>query len=177
VHKSITGVKNMQAMVLSIIGKDKSGLVDALAKAIAKAEGNWLRSSFCHLAGHFAGFVEIMLPKENHNMLVSDCHALSNLQITLLPANESQVQDTKQVYIKVTGNDRKGIVKDVTSALSTFELNIIELETKCESAPNWGNLLFTAKMLVETPSSFDTSKLARSIEDIADDLMVDLRNK
>lgn len=167
----------MQAMVLSIIGKDKSGLVDELAKAVANAEGNWLRSSFCHLAGHFAGFVEIMLPKENHNALVGDCHALSNLQITLLPANEFEVQDTKQLYIKVTGNDRKGIVRDVTSALSAFALNIIELDTKCESAPNWGHLLFTANMLVETPAAFDASKLTQAIEDIADDLMVDLRHK
>jgi glycine cleavage system regulatory protein len=173
----LQGAKNMHAMVLSIIGKDKSGLVDELAKAVAKAEGNWLRSSFCHLAGHFAGFVEIMLPKENHNMLVSDCHALSNLQITLLPAKESNTQDTKQVYVKVTGNDRKGIVKDVTSALSIFELNIVELETKCESAPNWGNLLFSANMLIETPSAFDANQLTQAIENIADDLMVDLRYK
>ena len=173
----LQGTKNMQAMVLSIIGKDKSGLVDELAKAVAKAEGNWSRSSFCHLAGHFAGFVEIILPQENHSMLVSHCHALSNLQITLLPANESISQNTKQVYVKVTGNDRKGIVKDVTCALSIFTLNIVELDTKCESAPNWGNLLFTANMLIEIPTTFDASQLVQAIENIADDLMVDLRYK
>lgn len=167
----------MQAMVLSIIGKDKSGLVDDVAKAVAKAEGNWLRSSFCHLAGHFAGFVEVTLPKENQNKLVSDCHALSNLQITLLPANEYAVADTKQSIIKVTGNDRKGIVRDVTGALTSFDVNIVELDTKCESAPNWGNLLFTANIVVETPKAFETTKLRDAIEDIADDLMVDLKNK
>jgi glycine cleavage system regulatory protein len=167
----------MQAMVLSIIGKDKLGLVDDVAKAIANAQGNWMRSSFCHLAGHFAGFVEIMLPKENHSRLVSDCHALSNLQITLLPANDIAPLNTKQVCLKVTGNDRKGIVRDVTSALTTFDLNIVELDTKCESAPNWGNLLFSANIVVETPVGFDTSKLTEAIEGIADDLMVDLKNK
>jgi formyltetrahydrofolate hydrolase len=51
--KQLQGIKNMQAMVLSIIGADKLGLVDEVASAIAKAEGNWLRSSFCHLSGHF----------------------------------------------------------------------------------------------------------------------------
>ncbi|MFT6268591.1 MAG: glycine cleavage system regulatory protein [Alphaproteobacteria bacterium] len=167
----------MQAMVLSIIGKDKLGLVDDLAKAITKAEGNWLRSSFCHLAGHFAGFVEIMLPKENQNSLVSDCHALSNLQITLVPANEFATAKTKQARIIITGNDRKGIVRDVTSALTTFDLNIVELDTKCESAPNWGHLLFTANIVVETPLNFDTSRLSDAIEGIADDLMVDLKDK
>lgn len=167
----------MQAMVLSIIGKDKLGLVDDVAKAVAKAQGNWLRSSFCHLAGHFAGFVEVTLPTENQSSLVSDCHALSNLQITLLPASEFTPTDTKKVRIKVTGNDRKGIVRDVTGTLSAFDLNIVELQTKCESAPNWGNLLFTAKIVVEVPKDFDTGKLRDAIEDIADDLMVDLKAK
>jgi glycine cleavage system regulatory protein len=177
----------MQAMVLSIIGKDKSGLIDEVATAVAKAEGNWLRSSFCHLAGNFAGFVEIMLPAENHNTLVSDCHAISNLQITLVPANENPPNahintdaaktQSKQVIVKVTGNDRKGIVRDVTTALTAFELNIIELNTRCESAPNWGNLLFTANIVLDAPIDFDTSKLSAAIEDIADDLMVDLKHK
>lgn len=163
-------------MVLSIIGKDKPGLVDDLAKAVANAEGNWLRSSFCQLVGHFAGFVEIMIPIENQKLLVNDCHSLSNLQITLLPANETRLLNTRKINIKVTGNDRKGIVRDVTGALSSFALNIVELNTKCESAPNWGNQLFTANILVETPESFDTAKLTQVIEDIADDLMVDLRH-
>ena len=164
-------------MVLSIIGKDKKGLVDEVAKAVKNAHGNWLRSSFCHLSGHFAGFVEIMLPQENHNALVNNCHALSNLQITLVPANEHTKSDTKELHLRVTGNDRNGIVSDVTGALKTFDLNIIELDTKCESAPNWGSLLFTANIVVEVPTQFDTSKLTQAIEEIADDLMVDLRNK
>ncbi|GAB56372.1 amino acid-binding ACT [Glaciecola punicea ACAM 611] len=167
----------MQAMVLSIIGADKLGLVDEVASAVAKADGNWLRSSFCHLSGHFAGFVEIMLPKENHSSLVRDCHALSNLQITLLPANEATSTNTKRIRIKVTGNDRKGIVSDVTSALTRFDLNIVELDTKCESAPNWGNLLFSANIVVETSENIDTTKLRAAIEGIADDLMVDLKEK
>lgn len=167
----------MQAMVLSIIGNDKTGLVDDVAKAVANAQGNWMRSSFCHLAGHFAGFVEVLVPKENQQRLVSDCHALSNLQITLLPAHDSAKANTKQVYVTVTGNDRKGIVRDVTGALNTFDLNIVELNTNCESAPNWGSLMFKAHMLVEIPLNFETNRLRDAIEDIADDLMVDLKHK
>ena len=164
----------MQAMVLSIVGKDRPGLVDDLASAVKSAEGNWLRSSFCQLSGHFAGFVEIMLSKEKQQALIDACDQLSNLQITLLAAQETIHSDLKEVYVKVTGNDRTGIVSDITSALNRYQLNIQELDTKCESAPNWGNLLFTAKMRVHTPSDFDAQKLVDAIEEIADDLMVDL---
>lgn len=167
----------MQAMVLSVIGKDKPGLIDELAKAVSTVQGNWLKSSFCHLSGQFAGFVEIMLPKDKHNELVSHCHAISSLQVTLLPASNSDKQDNKRIFLKVTGNDRTGIVKDVTGALKTFDLNIIEFETRCESAPNWGNMLFTAIIEVDTPMDFDSSKLNEAIESIADDLMVDLRTQ
>ena len=166
----------MQAMVLTIIGKDQPGLVDDVAKAVKNADGNWLRSSFCRLSGHFAGFVEILLPTENHHKLVSDCHALSSLQITLLPATntDENASDFKQISVKVTGNDRQGIVSDVTGALKSFNINIIELQTTCNSAPNWGSPLFTATIGVQLPKSMDPSKLKHAIEYIADDLIVDI---
>lgn len=164
----------MQAMVLSIIGKDKPGLVDEVAQAVANAQGNWLKSSFCQLAGHFAGFVEVSLPKQQHNKLVSDCHALSSLQITLLPANEFLDDNKNRLIIKVTGNDRKGIVKDVTGALKTFNANITKLDTHCEGAPNWGIPMFNASMDVIVPEGIDADKLQTAIESIADDLMVDI---
>lgn len=164
----------MQAMVLSIIGKDQPGLVEDVAKAVTDAQGNWLKSSFCHLSGHFAGFVEIMLPKEQHNKLVSDCHALSALQITLLPANEHVKQQCRQIMLKVTGNDRLGIVRDVTGALKAFDVNIAQLDTHCEGAPNWGIPMFNANIKVELPEGINADKLRQAIEDIADDLMVDI---
>ncbi len=165
----------MQAMVLSVIGKDKPGLVDELAKAVKQVNGNWLRSSFCHLSGHFAGFVEIMLPKEMHNKLVEQCHTISSLQITLLPAHVESPESSVEINIKVTGNDRQGIVSDVTGALKTFDLNITELQTSCDSAPNWGSLLFTANIKIHAPENFDAAKIIEAIESIADDLIVDLR--
>jgi len=165
----------MQVMVLSIIGKDKPGLVDDVAQAVANAQGNWLKSSFCQLAGHFAGFVEIKLPKDQHNKLVSDCHALSSLQITLLPAHDDTVGGTSSLIVKVTGNDRQGIVRDVTGALRSFDVNILELDTSCESAPNWGSQLFSATIRVELPEGLTADKIREAIENIADDLMVDLQ--
>ena len=165
----------MHAMVLSIIGQDKPGLVDDVAKAVANAQGNWLKSSFCQLGGHFAGFVEIMLPKDQHDKLVNDCKALSSLQITLIPAHDFIPQAFDKYIIKVTGNDRQGIVRDITGALKSFDVNIVELDTLCESAPNWGSPLFSASITVELQDGMDAEKLRDAIENIADDLMVDLQ--
>ena len=52
-----------RALVLTIIGKDRPGLVETLADFIATHEGNWDESRMARLAGHFAGVVQIHLPE------------------------------------------------------------------------------------------------------------------
>ena len=49
----------MQPVVISIMGKDKAGIVDAIAKNVYQHGGNWQSSSFAHMAGMFTGFVEV----------------------------------------------------------------------------------------------------------------------
>jgi glycine cleavage system regulatory protein len=164
----------MQVMVLTLIGKDKPGLVDAIAKCIIDAEGNWLKSSFCQLSGQFAGFIEVMLPQEKHNELLHACHQLAHLHITLLPSNAHETLLDAKAVIIVTGNDRRGIVSDITSTLKTFDINIIEMTTQCESAPNWGSPLFTAKVIVSVSHQLDLDNVKLAIEDITDDLMVEI---
>nr|WP_136250354.1 ACT domain-containing protein [Ningiella ruwaisensis] len=164
----------MQAMVLSVIGKDKPGLVEQISKCISDADGNWLKSSFCHLAGHFAGFVEVMLPKENHNQLIQACHALSNLQITLVPASIDDSSNDKLIRMSVTGNDRKGIVSEISQHLARLNISIQEMETNCDSAPNWGSPIFTADLVLACGQDIDADDIRETIEQITDDLVVEL---
>lgn len=164
----------MQAMVLTLIGKDRAGLVDAIAKCITDADGNWLRSSFCQLSGQFAGFIEVMVPGDNHQTLIDHCHQISDLSITLLPSHEYQQLEHENTLVKVTANDRKGIVSDITSTLKRFDINIVEMNTQCTSAPNWGNPVFNADVTIAKPSSVDLDELKEAIEAISDDLMVEI---
>ncbi|WP_412971207.1 glycine cleavage system protein R [Glaciecola sp. MF2-115] len=164
----------MQAMVLTLIGKDKPGLVDEIAKCIIDSEGNWLKSSFCQLSGQFAGFIEVMIPQEKQNDLVHACHQLAHLHITLVPSHAHEQSLNAKAIIQVTGNDRRGIVSDITSVLKTFDINITEMTTNCESAPNWGSPLFTAKVTISVAKSMDLDKVKLAIEDITDDLMVEI---
>lgn len=164
----------MQAMVLTLIGKDRAGLVDAVAKCITDADGNWLRSSFCQLSGQFAGFIEVMLPQENHRLLTDSCAKISDLSITLSPCETFDNNKTQTALVKVTANDRKGIVSDITSALKRFEINIVEMNTECSSAPNWGSPVFSAEVNITKPDSVDLDEVKDAIENISDDLMVEI---
>ncbi|MGQ8364821.1 glycine cleavage system protein R [Glaciecola sp. 1036] len=163
----------MQAMVLTVIGRDKAGLINEIATAVSECKGNWLRSSFCHLAGQFAGFVEVLLEQDMHNELIRKCHAIANLQITLTPASEHVDTRSKRIRMTVTGNDRQGIVNDITTTLKTFSVNIREMETRCESAANWGSPLFSAKLNLLCADEVEASELKSAIEALADDLIVE----
>ena len=46
-------------IVLTIVGSDRPGLVEAVAEAVARAGGNWLESRMAHLAGKFAGILRV----------------------------------------------------------------------------------------------------------------------
>ena len=178
----------MRTIVLSVLGKDQTGLVEKLAQAVSNADGSWLAGRFCSLSGHFTGFVEVLLPAQNQSLLVNECEAITQLSITLLPAENKIAPDANDsasstksllnsIKLKVTGNDRQGIVGDVTNALSAFDINIIDLDTSLTSAPNWGTMLFSASFVVETSQTIDASQLKEAIEQIADDLMVETLNK
>lgn len=162
----------MQLMVLSVIGEDKPGLIDELATAIRSVNGNWLKSSFCQLGGHFAGFVEVSLATDAQQSLMQACQSMTSLNVQLKTAITS-FDNSGQIHtIKVTGNDRNGIVNDVSGVLTNLNVNIAQLDTACSNAPNWGSSMFTASFKIQTNTDLDDIKTA--IEAIADDLIVDV---
>ena len=44
-------------LVLTLIGRDRPGLVHALSETVAAAGGNWLDARMASLAGQFAGIL------------------------------------------------------------------------------------------------------------------------
>src|SRR5262245_66446511 len=54
----------MADVVITVIGRDRPGLVEAIAAAVANHGGNWLEGRMAHLAGQFAGLVRIEVATE-----------------------------------------------------------------------------------------------------------------
>ncbi len=74
----------MPDLVLTLIGPDRPGIVEAIAEPIARHGGNWLESRMAHLAGKFAGILRIEVPAEQASLL-SALSALeaSGLKLTI----------------------------------------------------------------------------------------------
>jgi glycine cleavage system regulatory protein len=161
-------------MIFTIVGQDKPGLVDSLAQTVFDMGGNWLASNFSHMAGHFAGFVQIDLPQQNRAELLGKFSHHPDLQIHLVEGVEADDQPTVKALIEIMGNDKSGIVQELTSVLNQFNVNILTFESSCESAANWGSSMFKAKACISVATDFDMDPLREALEEIANDLMVDI---
>lgn len=164
----------MKPLVFTLIGADKPGLVESLAQQVQQLGGNWLGSHFAHMAGHFAGFVEVDLPPEQHPQLIQQFKQHPDLQIQLVSADSHTLPAQQTFTIQVIGNDRIGIVQQVSAVLNRHQVNIVRFQSSCESAPNWGNKLFKASAQVSAPQQFDIDSLRDALEQIANDLVVDI---
>ena len=76
--------------------------------------------------------------------------------------------------LELVGQDRPGIVRDISRALAELGISIQELTTEVTSAAMSGEHLFHASALLQVPSSVATADLQRVLEGLANELMVDV---
>ncbi len=172
----------MATLVLTVIGNDKSGLVDALADPIAAHGGSWERSHMARVAGQFAGIIVLSAPDDQVAALTASLealHAQGLLDVRVAIASVSEgltddATDTTSMRLELVGQDRPGIIKEISAALASRNVSIVELETDTMSAPMSGELLFAARATLRIPPDLDRGDVRDVLEAIANELMVDL---
>ena len=144
-------------LVLTIIGDDKPGLVELLSETIARHSGNWLESNMSHLAGKFAGILRVSVEDSHADALVQDLQKLSSvLRLVVEKVNVTEpVARQRTLRLSLVGNDRPGIIKEISRALAAQHVNVEELATQCSSAPMSGELLFNAQAVLKVPANLD----------------------
>lgn len=164
-------------LVMTVIGPDRPGLVEAVASAVGQHGGNWLESRMSRLGGQFAGILRVQLPAESESALREALGQLSTrgLAVTVQPDPTGAAAATAELrHLEIIGHDRPGIVRQITSALARQGVNVEELETECVSAAMSGEMLFKARAKVLVPASADLGALQADLEKIASDLIVEV---
>ena len=165
-------------LVMTVIGKDRTGLVESLARLVAEHGGNWLESRMCRLGGEFAGILRIHVPAENRAALLKSLEDLKREGLSVVAsADESSSAAAiggKLIRLELVGHDRPGIVREITRALASQRVNVEELSSECVSAAMSGELLFKARVSLHIPAGCDLTALRRELEKIAAELMVDI---
>lgn len=168
----------MQDLVLTIVGTDRPGLVEAVAEAVAGAGGNWLESRMAHLAGKFAGILRVRAPADAVPGLVAAIEGLSQADLKVIVEHGAALaagRPPRLVELDLVGLDRVGIVRDISGVLARHGANIEELVTDSSSAPMSGELLFRARVRLTVPPGADLGQLRADLERFSTELMVELR--
>ena len=166
----------MDHLVLTVLAPDKPGQVERIAQCIAEQGGNWLESRLMRLAGQFAGILRVGVPAEAHDALLCALQALASQGIRVLVAEAGIEQSCtwKPIAMELVGNDRPGIVRDITRLLSEQGVNVERLVTEVRPAPMSSESLFHAEALLAVPLTLPLDSLQARLESLADDLMVEL---
>lgn len=165
----------MAYLVLTLIGDDRAGLVAATADVINAHGGNWERSQLAELAGTFAGVVEVRVPDERAAELTASLHELDGmLKVVAQPGTADRGAAWSELRASLIGNDRPGIVREVSAVLSRHGLSIETLNTRTLDAPMGGGRLFEAEVVAKVPPAADVAALRDDLERLAAEILVDI---
>ncbi|HSU54663.1 MAG TPA: ACT domain-containing protein [Candidatus Dormibacteraeota bacterium] len=168
----------MQRMlVMTIIGADRPGLVDTVARVVADHKGNWLESRMSRLGGQFAGILRVEVPADQERPLSSALQGLSEQGLTVIVHADQQEGKgpARLSRLEVVGQDRPGIVRQISHTLAEYGVNVEEFHSECASAAMSGETLFKATAKVSIPDSCNAAEMRRRLERIAEDLIVEVR--
>lgn len=162
-------------LVITIISDDRPGIVDKLAAVISGHQGNWLESALSRLGGKFAGILLAEVPPGEQASLEQALKALAGegIRVSIDQAGQPPANGGREADFEVVGNDRRGIVGEISRALAAHGVSVDELYTDTERAPMSGELLFRARAKVILPGTMTTDELQSILERLSDDLMVE----
>lgn len=165
-------------IVLTFIGEDQPGLIRTLSQTVAAHGGNWLGSRSARLAGKFAGILHASVPDEGADALIDELKGFSARGLSVVVERTSPASPRgrqRRLRLDLIGNDRPGIVHDISRALAERQINVDELATECVSAPMSGEMLFKATADLRAPEGISIEELRDRLENLADELMVDIQ--
>lgn len=164
-------------LVISALGNDKPGIVNALSKAILNQGGSISESRMTVLGGEFAMMLLVTGSQDCIDNIISKLEETGvNLNLTLI-AKETQPQETNQkrlpYQITVVSMDHPGIVHNISDFLSSHNLNIEEIETKIYPAAHTGTPMFSLDMIISVPADSSVRTLRDEFLIFCDDLNLD----
>jgi len=165
------------SLVVTVIGPDRPGIVSLLADRAKGFGANWAASRMASLAGQFAGIVHFEVPAANAGLLADALSTLDSSELRIVIARsepKSSPPRRRSVGLNLVGNDRPGIMRDLSISLAERGVSIEELETEIVSAPMSADRLFKVRAILAVPDALADGDLRRGLEALANEMMVDI---
>ncbi|KAJ3129822.1 hypothetical protein HK098_008056 [Nowakowskiella sp. JEL0407] len=165
-------------LVLSMVGKDRVGIVRDFAKFLAKDGGNVEESRMTKLGGEFAMILLVSLRSQTPEEFTEKLHkAFPGFNIHSSVTEDEAVAESdssiKPYEIWVDGPDSTGIVAAVTDALASKSIAIDSVETETVAAPFAGYTTFHMILKARLPEG-KVQMIEKQLEEVGDKFGVDI---
>jgi len=167
-------MSNMARFVLTVTGSDRPGLTSELSQAVLKADGNWKEGHLSRLGGLYVGSVLVEIDPQKQSTLEQAIGEIDGgLDVRLAPAESDGDTAGSLLLFELVGQDRPGIINQVSAVLAGLGANIESLSSGEEMGAWGGEHLFRAEVLAILPEGVAPEQGQEALEEISDEIMVD----
>ena len=164
-------------LVISAIGADRPGIVNALSANILEHNCNIVDSRMTVLGGEFAIIIMVSGSWDKVAKLETTLPALeTKLSLTIISKRTEQ-RDTQgkmlPYMVEVISMDHEGIVYNIAEFFSSRNINIEDLSTGSYSAAHTGTQMFNMNMIISIPSDIQLGELREQFTEFCDALNID----
>ncbi|HUF98408.1 MAG TPA: ACT domain-containing protein [Ilumatobacter sp.] len=167
----------MSELVLTIIGRDRAGIVASLADVVRFHDGNWKRSELAEIAGTFAGVVVVEVGDDRVDELLANLLVLreQGLHVTAQPIEQPMASpEAIDVHVRLTGDDQPGVVHEISTRFGEHGISILRLGTVTDLSRDDGGKQFEFTARLAVPVAVDVDAVLDSIGDLATSLGITL---
>ena len=164
------------SLIVTVIGPDRPGIVSLLSDRAQRFGASWTDSRMANLAGEFAGMVHFEVPPENLDALAAALQGLesSGLRVAVAKAAGAGSSPLRGVAIELVGDDRVGIVSQLTRLLADRHISIEYIHTEVVRSQPEGKKTFKVQAHLLMPKTLSVDDLKRDLGTLANELMLDV---
>ena len=173
------------SLIVTVLATDRSGLVNEISEVLRSHHANWMDSRMMRLAGQFSGLLQLSVANDHVTALTKALQELQNdnLHIQVKQSGSDELAtigggvggvNEELLKLEVLGQDRPGIIEDITRKLATLGVNIEEMLSEQRVASMSNEILFFAKLFLRVPEGVEAEDIQDALEAMSDQLMVDL---
>ncbi len=167
------------SLVVTVMGRDRPGIVRALSDRAQRHGANWTVSHMARIAGEFAGMAHFDVPRDKAKALADALCALESSGLKVAVATSQVATGAPPGWrgfdFEFVGDDRVGIVADLTRVLAARGVSIERLNTETlkRQSPAKSRFKVAAHLLV--PVAVDVESLRAELGELARSLMADVQ--
>jgi glycine cleavage system regulatory protein len=166
----------MKAVVITLIGNDRPGIVENISRIIVEFGGEWIESRMANLCGKFTGLLRANLPDGQCEAFTEALKSrVNDLTISIEQVESLQtISDEPSYRLELLGQDQAGIVHRITAALAENGATVDDMETEVIDASMSGEKLFKASIILRLAPGNEVDHLRDVLEQLANELIVDI---